>query len=623
MARKIINYLNNKDILKEIHKSKSTYCSFNNNSSEYDIILSDISEILDNIAQAKQNKADRLTKSAVEAQAELGVKIKADSVAVDPNTLKTNELVFRVMTWEHIPPLTEVVEKSKSCDLSELFEIAPTEYDIDLPIPDLPDRPAKYTKVNFPPFQHFSITDNDQIVCIGKSHWKGNIDTGTFSKEHGNMTPKLATMFIKLCERYATRSNWRGYCVDSDTEALTQRGWLGIDQITEDDTILSYSESDLTWSSIKSIYRGKYDGLMHYITSRSVDALVTPHHKLVTGRGLIEAELIKQSDQVIIMGNAVSAPIEKTYSDSFVELVGWIMTEGCYQLPKNSIQVSQNPGAKADRIRHCLNMLNFKFSESLHKNNLCFSLNVSASKQIFEIFPIKNLNMDFILALTADQRELLIKTMIDGDGWYRKGNNMSYCQKDKEHVDLFQALLTLAGKKSNYHYIVDHPSFRKLVNFYSVNVFSKRGNKTNGGCLNFNGGLNNGVGLNRGRGKSAFPNTPTVQYNGMVWCPETEYGCFVARRNGKVYLTGNTYNDEMRSQALLQLSQIGLQFDENKSNNPFAYYTAVITNSFTRVLNIEKRNQNIRDDILQMNNLNPSYTRQNSGGSDYDGGHDE
>jgi hypothetical protein len=68
----------------------------------------------------------------------------------------------------------------------------------------------------------------------------------------------------------------------------------------------------------------------------------------------------------------------------------------------------------------------------------------------------------------------------------------------------------------------------------------------------------------------------------------------------------------MRGQALLQLSQIGLQFDESKSQNPFAYYTAAITNSFTRILNIEKKMQNIRDDILEMNGLNPSWTRQNS-----------
>ena len=73
---------------------------------------------------------------------------------------------------------------------------------------------------------------------------------------------------------------------------------------------------------------------------------------------------------------------------------------------------------------------------------------------------------------------------------------------------------------------------------------------------------------------------------------------------------GYTYVDEMRNQALLQLSQIGLQFNELKSQNPFAYYTAAVTNSFTRVLNLEKRNQNIRDDLLQESGQAPSWNRQ-------------
>jgi len=71
-----------------------------------------------------------------------------------------------------------------------------------------------------------------------------------------------------------------------------------------------------------------------------------------------------------------------------------------------------------------------------------------------------------------------------------------------------------------------------------------------------------------------------------------------------------TYNDEMQMQALLQLSQVGLQFDESKSQNPFAYYTTIVNASFTRILNLEKRGHNIRDDILEMNGLTPSYTRQ-------------
>ena len=73
---------------------------------------------------------------------------------------------------------------------------------------------------------------------------------------------------------------------------------------------------------------------------------------------------------------------------------------------------------------------------------------------------------------------------------------------------------------------------------------------------------------------------------------------------------GYTYNDEMKSQALVQLAQVGLQFDESKSQNPFAYYTATITNSFTRVLNTEKKSQNIRDDMLEMNGYRSSHTRQ-------------
>jgi hypothetical protein len=66
----------------------------------------------------------------------------------------------------------------------------------------------------------------------------------------------------------------------------------------------------------------------------------------------------------------------------------------------------------------------------------------------------------------------------------------------------------------------------------------------------------------------------------------------------------------MRGAALMQLIQVGLKFNELKSDNPFAYYTAIVTNSFTRVLLNEKKMQNIRDDILEENGLSPSWTRQ-------------
>ena len=60
----------------------------------------------------------------------------------------------------------------------------------------------------------------------------------------------------------------------------------------------------------------------------------------------------------------------------------------------------------------------------------------------------------------------------------------------------------------------------------------------------------------------------------------------------------------------IMIGVIGLQFNEDKSDNPFAYYTTVVNNSFTRVLNIEKKNQGIRDDLLEKAGQAPSWTRQ-------------
>jgi hypothetical protein len=333
----------------------------------------------------------------------------------------------------------------------------------------------------------------------------------------------------------------------------------------------------------------------------------------------VKVEYLREQDKIILLGKAVQDETE-IYPDDLVELIGWIVTEGHYRINKvkktvGSIALWQNEGPYADRIRKCLNNLGFRFSERptlqyTNKINVCFRICAEDSRKIAEVLPEKNLSMDLILALSTQQRQLLINTMIDGDGW-RVGPSMRYVQKSKEHIDMFQALCLIAGYRSNFHLVDDHQSFGKPVTYYNMNIFSHRKNQTKTECLDFNGGKRNGRDC-IGKGKINHPNVPTVPYKGMVWCPETEYGCFVARRNGTVYLTSNTYNDEMRSQALLQLSQMGLQFDESKSEqpNPFAYYTAAVSNSFTRILNLEKRSQNIRDDLLIMHGATPSYTRQ-------------
>jgi hypothetical protein len=218
-----VNYLNNKDILKEIHKSKSTYCSFiRPEYSDYDMILDSVKKInKKNIAQARKNRADRLSRLAFEAAQEKSTeKLKLEQFEIKHTKVPITDIVFRIMTWEHIPVDESKSKKSFNDDNEEIV----TEYDDSVP------SVTKYVKVNFPPFFHYTVDENSEPYLVGKSHWAGDIQTGHFSKEHGKMTNKLAIMFMKLCERYATRSNWRGYTYNDEmkSQALLQLSQIGL-----------------------------------------------------------------------------------------------------------------------------------------------------------------------------------------------------------------------------------------------------------------------------------------------------------------------------------------------------------------------------------------------------------
>lgn len=224
------NYLNNKDILKEIHKSKNTYCSYlAKEDADYDMILPDIKKInKKNTLEARRNRADRLARLAHEqAVSQDGVKRKLDEFEVKLRDVADTDVVFRVMTWDHIPIDTSK-KKSKNARVALLFdeEEPHSEYDD----PEADDRPTKYMKVNFPPFQHFRLNEDGEPYCVGKSHWQGDLESGEFCREHGTMTPKLAHMFLKLCERYAMRSNWRGYTYNDEmrSQALLQLSQIGL-----------------------------------------------------------------------------------------------------------------------------------------------------------------------------------------------------------------------------------------------------------------------------------------------------------------------------------------------------------------------------------------------------------
>jgi hypothetical protein len=228
-----VNYLNNKDMLLEIHRSKTSYCSFTDPTfHQYDAILPSVDKInIRSIAEAKRARAKRMGQQDYEARKKAGEKVKQADCEVDYKKIAKTDVVFRIMSFDHIPLNNTRKKNPKS-------------------LADHRD------KVNFPPFQHWKFNDADELICVGKSHWKGPVDTGHFDKDAGQITPTLARMMLKLCERYATRGNVRGYTYNDEMKGqailqLTQIG-LQFDE-SKSDNPFAYFTAAVTNSFVRVI----------------------------------------------------------------------------------------------------------------------------------------------------------------------------------------------------------------------------------------------------------------------------------------------------------------------------------------------------------------------------------
>ena len=197
MAAKRKNYLNNKDILKQIHFSKQTYSAYTHDKfKDYDLIVCDYLNTSDIDELTDEHKQEAIDARKKRLQVDKDVEVD-----VDPN-----DVVYRVYDFTHIP--LEPGRKNKPKTIAD-----------------------HHAKVNFPPWKHLVWNKaKNKYKEVGRSHWKGTISTGKFCVEHGYMTDELARMCMKLTERYATRSNWRGYTYVDEmrSQALLQLSQISL-----------------------------------------------------------------------------------------------------------------------------------------------------------------------------------------------------------------------------------------------------------------------------------------------------------------------------------------------------------------------------------------------------------
>lgn len=326
-----------------------------------------------------------------------------------------------------------------------------------------------------------------------------------------------------------------GRCVDEDTEALTQRGWVSGRDLTEDDTILSMdlSTGSLVWGPVREVYRNEsYTGAMYEFHGARVSA----GHKWVVearpGQGVQpyvkkKIEDLSTHDRVFVMGDAEPGLAEPEFSNAFVELVGWAVTEpnewSRREKPGPSVRITQNPGEHADRIRACAKEAGARMHEFFEDDEILrFDVRGEIAAALQEVAPGKVMTHKFMLSLTAEQRDLLIETMVDADGARQeKTASLIYTQASRERAENMVFLATLAGRRTSLRLKRSYDG--EPTECWQVIIGARKVVTAQHGAVR----------LDRAAGEGQE----------FIWCPRTDHGTFVARRNGKVFVTSNTFDN--------------------------------------------------------------------------------
>jgi len=336
-------------------------------------------------------------------------------------------------------------------------------------------------------------------------------------------------------------------CVDEKTNILTKRGWLKYDELRVGDIVLTLNKNgQAEWQKCLKVNIYKKEGKVLSREFRGHSSLTTINHKWLVGwtgnyknkrriRGYRFSTEIKNNEFVLCAAKLKTLP-KKKYSNSLVELVGWYWTEGGEN--GSGTNISQNRGKKANRIRSALlkefgkpqekgNRVSKKIAswtdwrkQNRDKNNDngVFYLNKIATDKLKTIAPDKVIKPEFLTSLTQEQLELLIDVSVMADGHERKRDGYrerTIIQKRKDRLEMFQMAVQLAGYQS-------HLKYSKTRNIWVLHIFER-----------------NKIWLGQ---KNQRQKTKPVYYNGVVWCPTTKNGTWLARRNGTVYFTGNSYD---------------------------------------------------------------------------------
>lgn len=341
------------------------------------------------------------------------------------------------------------------------------------------------------------------------------------------------------------------YCYKPDTEVITDRGFVKINEVTLQDKVATYNEHTrlVEYQSPDECLEFDFAGDLIRFQTRKVDFTATPNHRMFvenqaqTKWSIKRADNVNKTDRVMLAAkHAQPADVsfievldKKIDTALFVEFLGYFISEGWitnYRRQEYSrgyrVTIPQKPFTESrDTMENCLKQLpwSFKIKEDsypMYVSNKEFAL-------YMEQFGINSLEKHiptWVKDLPGKYLEILLQALCLGDGHVNEKQEhsyFSYASASEQLIDDIQEIAWKCGYsvlKGNT-WVAENPNKATLM--YTAYWSDFSGNKV--------------TSLN-GQGKKLARSLE--KYEGKVYCLRVPNGLFAVRQNGKITIQGNS-----------------------------------------------------------------------------------
>ena len=349
---------------------------------------------------------------------------------------------------------------------------------------------------------------------------------------------------------------WVYGCLSEDTEILTLDGWVRYDSPLTASPVVCYNNTNNTFEAHMPIRRFVYDNKYpaYHIKSDLTDQIVSRNHRVLVerdGKGVFQyAENLQETENIPILEGLHGLPetIYDFYSGTSIQkqdLLGTVQRQADFLAKEGQGETRGTKGLHPDNL--C----------SMREAGVEAQLRPSAGSVANMQLPLQRGIKGARVGETRKQRESCLEQRVgteierENDGFFKssvegRGNIFQTTwELCRSQICQMSSRILADGKKRWIH-----------------NGTSANGSKANreaavkrGSCASCQpSAIRQQIGesnalfeqstsqvVRRGKQPSTTLATITpIEYDGKVWCVEVPTGAFVARRNGQIFITGNS-----------------------------------------------------------------------------------